>query len=54
MIRAASKNHAFVNVVVDVEDYDALLAELSANDWQTSYAFRQKSGADGLCPHRSL
>ena len=24
MIRAAAKNHAFVNVVVDVEDYDAL------------------------------
>ncbi len=42
MIRAASKNHAFVNVVVDVQDYDALLAELAANDGQTSYAFRQK------------
>ncbi|WP_282152332.1 bifunctional phosphoribosylaminoimidazolecarboxamide formyltransferase/IMP cyclohydrolase [Ruegeria atlantica] len=41
MIRAASKNHAFVNVVVDVKDYDALLAELAANDGQTSYAFRQ-------------
>ncbi|WP_074737356.1 bifunctional phosphoribosylaminoimidazolecarboxamide formyltransferase/IMP cyclohydrolase [Ruegeria halocynthiae] len=42
MIRAASKNHAFVNVVVDVQDYDTLLAELAANDGQTSYAFRQK------------
>ena len=42
MIRAASKNHAFVNVVVDVADYDALLAELDANDGQTSYVFRQK------------
>ncbi|MEM9579820.1 MAG: bifunctional phosphoribosylaminoimidazolecarboxamide formyltransferase/IMP cyclohydrolase [Pseudomonadota bacterium] len=42
MIRAAAKNHAFVNVVVDVEDYDALLAELDAHDGQTSYAFRQK------------
>ncbi len=41
MIRAASKNHAFVNVVVDVADYDALLAELDANDGQTTYAFRQ-------------
>jgi len=41
MIRAAAKNHAFVNVVVDVEDYDALLAELDANDGATSYAFRQ-------------
>ncbi|WP_406646688.1 bifunctional phosphoribosylaminoimidazolecarboxamide formyltransferase/IMP cyclohydrolase [Aliisedimentitalea scapharcae] len=42
MIRAASKNHLFVNVVVDVQDYDALLAELDANDGQTSYGFRQK------------
>ncbi|WP_296418872.1 bifunctional phosphoribosylaminoimidazolecarboxamide formyltransferase/IMP cyclohydrolase [Pseudooctadecabacter sp.] len=41
MIRAAAKNHAFVNVVVDVEDYEALLAELDANDGQTTFAFRQ-------------
>lgn len=45
MIRAASKNHSFVNVVVDVEDYGPLLAELEANDGQTSYAFRQKLAA---------
>jgi phosphoribosylaminoimidazolecarboxamide formyltransferase/IMP cyclohydrolase len=42
MIRAAAKNHAFVTTLVDVEDYDALLAELDANDGQTSYAFRQR------------
>ncbi|WP_163849908.1 bifunctional phosphoribosylaminoimidazolecarboxamide formyltransferase/IMP cyclohydrolase [Pseudooceanicola aestuarii] len=42
MIRAASKNHAFVNVVTDVQDYDALLAELEAHDGQTTYAFRQR------------
>ena len=42
MIRASAKNHGFVTTVVDVEDYDALLAELDANDGQTSYAFRQK------------
>lgn len=42
MIRAAAKNHAFVNVVVDVEDYSALLEELAANDGQTAYAFRQR------------
>ncbi|MEQ9694430.1 bifunctional phosphoribosylaminoimidazolecarboxamide formyltransferase/IMP cyclohydrolase [Shimia sp. SDUM112013] len=41
MIRAAAKNHGFVNVVVDVEDYDALLQELSDNDGQTTYGFRQ-------------
>ncbi|WP_417262261.1 bifunctional phosphoribosylaminoimidazolecarboxamide formyltransferase/IMP cyclohydrolase [Celeribacter sp.] len=42
MIRAAAKNHGFVTTVVDVEDYDALIAELDANAGQTSYAFRQK------------
>ncbi|AOZ55500.1 phosphoribosylaminoimidazolecarboxamide formyltransferase/IMP cyclohydrolase [Ketogulonicigenium vulgare] len=42
MIRAAAKNHAFVNVVVDVADYDALLAELEGNAGETSLAFRQR------------
>jgi phosphoribosylaminoimidazolecarboxamide formyltransferase/IMP cyclohydrolase len=42
MIRAAAKNHAFVTTVVDVEDYDALLAELDANDGQTTLSFRQR------------
>src|SRR6056297_1060345 len=42
MIRAAAKNHAFVNVVVDVEDYAPLLAELEAHDGATTLAFRQR------------
>src|SRR6056297_1591625 len=42
MIRAAAKNHGFVTTIVDVEDYDALLAELRANDQQTTLGFRQK------------
>ena len=42
MIRAASKNHAFVTVVVDVQDYAAVLAELDGNDDTTSFAFRQR------------
>ncbi|WP_375687467.1 bifunctional phosphoribosylaminoimidazolecarboxamide formyltransferase/IMP cyclohydrolase [Pseudooceanicola sp. LIPI14-2-Ac024] len=42
MIRAASKNHAFVSVVTDVEDYDALLSELDANGGRTTMAFRQR------------
>ena len=41
MIRAAAKNHAHVAAVVDVEDYDALLAELNANDGATTLAFRK-------------
>ena len=42
MIRAAAKNHRFVNVVVDVQDYDTVLAELDANDGHTGYALRQR------------
>ncbi len=42
MIRAAAKNHAFVNVIVDVQDYDALLAEMDANDDRCSLAFRKR------------
>ncbi len=42
MIRAAAKNHGFVTVVVDTEDYAALLAELDSNDGATGLAFRQK------------
>ena len=42
MIRAAAKNHGFVTVVVDVEDYAPLLAELDARDGRTSHAFRQR------------
>ena len=42
MIRSAAKNHGFVTVVVDVEDYGAVIAELEANDGQTTYALRQK------------
>ncbi|RLJ99827.1 IMP cyclohydrolase /phosphoribosylaminoimidazolecarboxamide formyltransferase [Ruegeria conchae] len=41
MIRAASKNHAFVNVVVDVEDYSSLLDQLEENYGKTSLGFRQ-------------
>ncbi len=41
MIRAAAKNHAFVSVVVDPEDYSDLLAELAAHGG-TTLAFRQR------------
>ncbi|WP_299735569.1 bifunctional phosphoribosylaminoimidazolecarboxamide formyltransferase/IMP cyclohydrolase [uncultured Roseobacter sp.] len=42
MIRSAAKNHGFVTVVVDVEDYGAVLDELAAQDGQTTYALRQR------------
>ena len=42
MIRAASKNHRFVTVVTDPEDYAALTDEMRRNDGATSLAFRQR------------
>ncbi|WP_375174313.1 bifunctional phosphoribosylaminoimidazolecarboxamide formyltransferase/IMP cyclohydrolase [Pseudooceanicola sp.] len=42
MIRAAAKNHAFVNVVVDVEDYGTLIDEMKANNGQTTLATRKR------------
>ena len=41
MIRAAAKNHRFVNVVTDPQDYAALLDEMNAHDGATRLAFRQ-------------
>jgi len=41
MIRAGAKNHAHVAVVVDPQDYAALLAELDANDGATTWPFRR-------------
>ncbi|MEL6464131.1 MAG: bifunctional phosphoribosylaminoimidazolecarboxamide formyltransferase/IMP cyclohydrolase [Pseudomonadota bacterium] len=42
MIRSAAKNHGFVNIVVDVEDYDVVLAEMAAHGGQTTYKLRQR------------
>ena len=41
MLRAAAKNHRFVTVVTDTEDYGALIAELEAHDGATTLAFRK-------------
>ena len=42
MIRAAAKNAAFVNVVVDVEDYDRLLGDMDQHGGATCARFRRK------------
>lgn len=42
MIRAAAKNHGDVTVIVDVEDYAALLDEMAGNAGGTTLAFRQR------------
>jgi phosphoribosylaminoimidazolecarboxamide formyltransferase/IMP cyclohydrolase len=45
MIRAASKNHDGVAVVVDPDDYDVLLSEMTAQNGETSFALRKKLAA---------
>jgi len=41
MTRSAAKNHPFVTVVVDVEDYQAVLDEMAANNGGTTLALRR-------------
>ena len=41
MIRGAAKNHADVVTIVDVADYDGLIAEIAANDGGTTLKFRR-------------
>ncbi len=45
MIRAASKNHAFVTVVVDPADYERVLDEMNANGGATTAEFRTRLAA---------
>ncbi|MDA4845402.1 bifunctional phosphoribosylaminoimidazolecarboxamide formyltransferase/IMP cyclohydrolase [Hoeflea poritis] len=45
MIRAAAKNHAYVTVVTDPADYDAVIAELEERNGSVSYPFRQQMAA---------
>ncbi|TGD72460.1 bifunctional phosphoribosylaminoimidazolecarboxamide formyltransferase/IMP cyclohydrolase [Mangrovimicrobium sediminis] len=40
MVRAAAKNHRFVNIVVNASDYPAILEEMRANDGATSLETR--------------
>lgn len=42
MIRAASKNHASVTVIVDPADYDRLLGDMKQHDGATCPKFRRK------------
>lgn len=45
MIRAAAKNHADVAVVIEADDYAAVVAELGKNGGATSLALRKKLAA---------
>ncbi len=42
MIRAAAKNHAFVSVVVDVEDYETLISDMDQHNGATCPKYRRK------------
>ncbi len=42
MIRAAAKNHAFVTVVTDVEDYERLIGDMDQHNGATCRKFRKK------------
>ena len=45
MVRSAAKNHQFVTIVTDPSDYDAVVAELGANDGATTLALRTRMAA---------
>ena len=45
MVRSAAKNHQFVTIVTDPADYDAVVAELGANDGATTLALRTRMAA---------
>jgi phosphoribosylaminoimidazolecarboxamide formyltransferase / IMP cyclohydrolase len=45
MVRAAAKNHASVAVIVDPNDYRAVLDELAVNQGATNFAMRQRFAA---------
>ncbi|MEZ2129988.1 MULTISPECIES: bifunctional phosphoribosylaminoimidazolecarboxamide formyltransferase/IMP cyclohydrolase [unclassified Sinorhizobium] len=45
MIRASAKNHAYVTILTDPADYPALLEQLSTDQGQTGYSFRQRMAA---------
>ena len=54
MIRAAAKNHDDVVVIVDVDDYPALIDELRLNGGATTPRLPPQDGAEGLRPDRRL
>ena len=45
MIRAAAKNHKFVSVVTDPQDYEKVLEDLKANDGCVTYNLREQLAA---------
>ncbi|MCB9996558.1 MAG: bifunctional phosphoribosylaminoimidazolecarboxamide formyltransferase/IMP cyclohydrolase [Rhodospirillales bacterium] len=48
MIRASAKNHEFVTIVTDPQDYELVLKDMEDHDGATTYALRQKLAANAL------
>jgi phosphoribosylaminoimidazolecarboxamide formyltransferase/IMP cyclohydrolase len=48
LIRAASKNHEFVTVITDPQDYETVLEELRENDGATTHTLRKKLAANAF------
>lgn len=46
MLRSAAKNHEFVTVVTDPQDYKAVLDDMKAHDGSTTYKLRQQLAAN--------
>src|SRR3546814_13727799 len=45
MVRSAAKNHAFVGIVTEPEDYGAVIAEMDAHGGATTLALRKRLAA---------
>src|SRR5690606_37719176 len=45
MVRSSAKNHAFVGIVTEPEDYAAVIAELDANNGATTLSLRKRLAA---------
>ena len=49
MVRSASKNHAFVTIVVDPADYTQVMEEMKASANATTHGTRKKLAAKAFC-----
>lgn len=48
MIRASAKNHEFVTIVTDPQDYEKVIQDMDAHEGATTYALRQRLAANAL------
>lgn len=48
MIRSSAKNHEFVTILTDPQDYDLVLEDMKAHNGATTYTLRQKLAANAF------